>query len=109
MVDRRLVDEWLGKADEDFGFASINVDIRAWGTVMNSTYIGTATITPDGQLRLDETLGLPPGRVLVRVETLPQPPAARIHVLDLVEQNGPGRSREDIDAQIAALRDDWPE
>ena len=26
MVDRRLVDEWLGKADEDFGFASINVD-----------------------------------------------------------------------------------
>lgn len=76
---------------------------------MNNTYIGTATITPDGQLRLDETLGLPPGRVLVRVETLPQPPAARIHVLDLVEQNGLGRSREDIDAQIAALRDDWPE
>jgi hypothetical protein len=76
---------------------------------MNSTYIGTATITPDGQLRLDETLGLPPGRVLVRVETLPQPPAARIHLLDLVEQNGPGRSQEDIDAQIAALRDDWPE
>jgi hypothetical protein len=29
MVDRRLVDEWLGKADEDFGFVSINVDIRA--------------------------------------------------------------------------------
>jgi hypothetical protein len=29
VVDRRLVDEWLGKADEDFGFASINVDIRA--------------------------------------------------------------------------------
>ena len=29
MVDRRLVDEWLGKADEDFGFASINVGIRA--------------------------------------------------------------------------------
>lgn len=26
MVDRRLVDEWLGKADEDFGFASINLD-----------------------------------------------------------------------------------
>jgi hypothetical protein len=45
----------------------------------------------------------------VRVETLPQPPEARVHVLDLVEQNGPGRSREDIDAQIAVLRDDWPE
>jgi len=76
---------------------------------MNSTNIGTATITPDAQLRLDETLALPPGRVLVRVETLPQPPEARVHVLDLVEQNGPGRSREDIDAQIAVLRDDWPE
>lgn len=76
---------------------------------MGTAHIVTATVTEDGQLRLDEKLTLPPGRVLVRVETISQPPAARKHVLDLVEQNGPGRSREDIDAQIAALRDDWSE
>jgi hypothetical protein len=75
---------------------------------MATTHIATATVTEDGQLRLDEKLTLPPGRVLVRVEAIPQPPAGK-HVLDLVELNGPGRSQEDIDAQIAALRREWSE
>jgi hypothetical protein len=76
---------------------------------MGTAHIATATVTADGQLRLDEKLTLPPGRVLVRVEAIPQPPAARQHILDLVEQNGPGRSREDIDAQVSTLRNEWPE
>lgn len=76
---------------------------------MRTTHIATATVTEDGQLRLDEKLTLPPGRVLVRVEPLSQPQAARVHVLDVVEPNGPGRSKEDIDAQVASLRHEWPE
>ncbi len=30
MVDRRLVDEWLNKADEDFGFASSVVEVSPY-------------------------------------------------------------------------------
>lgn len=76
---------------------------------MGTAYIATATVTEDGQLRLDEKLALPPGRVLIRVEAISQSATARKHLLDLVEQKGPGRSREDIDAQVSALRYDWPE
>jgi hypothetical protein len=76
---------------------------------MGTTHIATATVTEDGQLRLDEKLTLPPGRVLVRVEPLATPRAARAHVLDVVAPKGPGRSKEEIDAQVAALRNEWPE
>jgi hypothetical protein len=27
MVDRKIVEEWVGKADEDFGFARVNLSI----------------------------------------------------------------------------------
>jgi hypothetical protein len=76
---------------------------------MGTTHIATATVTEDGQLRLDERLALPPGRVVVRVEPLASPPPARMHVLDVLESNGPGRNREDIDAQVIALRNEWSE
>jgi hypothetical protein len=76
---------------------------------MGTTHITVATVTEDGQLHLDQKLTLPPGRVLVRVELLTSPPAGRIHILDVPEPDGPGRSRGDIDAQVASLRQDWPE
>lgn len=74
---------------------------------MGRAHIATATVTEDGQLRLDEKLTMPPGRVVVRVEPLAPTPTARPHLLDILEPNGPGRSKEDIDAQVAALRDEW--
>lgn len=74
---------------------------------MGTTHIATATVTEDGQLRLDERLTLPPGRVVVRVEPLASTPTTRMHVLDVLESNGPGRSKEDIDAQVTALRNEW--
>jgi hypothetical protein len=33
MADRRLIDEWLTKAEEDFAFAKVNTEqIRNWVT-----------------------------------------------------------------------------
>jgi hypothetical protein len=76
---------------------------------MGTTHVAVATVTEDGQLRLDERLDLPPGRVRVRIEPLTTPLVVRPHVLDVVASNGPGRSKEEIDAQVTALRNEWPE
>ena len=74
---------------------------------MSNAYVGTATITPDGQLYFDEKVGLPPGRALVRVEILAPGPSSGVHILDLAGNGGPGRSQEEIDTQVAALRNEW--
>jgi hypothetical protein len=68
------------------------------------------TLQADGTLVLDEKLSLPPGRVRVTV----QPVEARADVIEVLrrihaEQVAGGhvpRSREEIDADIAAMREE---
>src|SRR5205823_10521765 len=75
------------------------------------------TLKPDGTLELDEKPNLPPGRVQVAIQTeAPPTPAAQgwWGVLQKIwaEQAATGhrgRTREEIDAEINALRDEWEE
>ncbi len=74
---------------------------------MADAYVGKGTVTKDGDLQLDGKLPLPPGPVLVRVEPLPAPAGPRPHLLDLAGRSGLTRTREEIDAQIRMLREEW--
>jgi hypothetical protein len=73
------------------------------------------TLKPDGTLELAGPVGLPPGPVEVRVTPAPaERPAGESvwEVLDRIhaEQRARGfvgRTREEIDAEINAMRDEW--
>jgi hypothetical protein len=68
------------------------------------------TLRPDGTIALDEMPNLPPGRVQVRVQPLPD--LTQTDVWQVLEKIWAGqqarghvpRSREEIDADIAAMR-----
>jgi hypothetical protein len=74
------------------------------------------TLTPEGTLVLDERPGLPPGRVEVRLSAI-EPAAAGEDLMEVLEtihreQRARGfvpRSREEIDADIEAMRREWGE
>lgn len=74
------------------------------------------TLKPDGTLELDEKPNLPPGRVRVMVQPARELPPSPgwWEVLQQIwkEQaaNGHrGRTREEIDADLDALREEWEE
>ena len=73
------------------------------------------TLKPDGTLELNQPVNLPPGEVQVTVRTgMVAPPAGR-NVLAVLEsiwserrsQGLKGRSVEQIDADVSAMRDEW--
>jgi hypothetical protein len=71
-------------------------------------------ISHDGILEVDEKLNLPPGPVSVTVQTV-LPPSEREDTRKVFEAiraerkalGLKGRIKEEIDAQIDALRDEW--
>ena len=76
------------------------------------------TVRPDGTLELDEQLRVPPGRVRVRVESLPtaevQPAESLVEFVRRLrrEMEVAGhtfRTKEEIDAEIEGLRNEWDE
>ena len=78
------------------------------------TFIVGGLLRPDGTLELDQKVALPPGRVTVTVE----PANAEIlkrDPLDVLQEiwaerralGQPARSREEIDAGLKAMRDEW--
>jgi hypothetical protein len=80
---------------------------------MSLTQIVVAgTVKPDGTLELDEKLGLAPGRgrvILPPVGKVGEPGATLLEVLEQIwkdqEARGfKGRSKEEIDADLAAMR-----
>ncbi|MBI1918256.1 MAG: hypothetical protein HYS12_26490 [Planctomycetes bacterium] len=85
---------------------------------MNATHLTTTgTIKPDGTLELDGKTNLPPGRVRVTLNIVPEQPGGREDVLTVLQRihaarNARGmkpRSAEEIDAYINALRDELEE
>ena len=84
-------------------------------SMSGSTIILEGRVTPEGTLELAEKLTLPPGPVRVVVEELPsieRPDVmevlARIH-RGQAERGFRGRTKEEVDADVAALRDEWEE
>jgi hypothetical protein len=83
---------------------------------MSTQLVMQGTVKPDGRLELDERVPMPAGRVLVTVEPVVQPPAndpfwMRMHAI-WQAQNARGhmpRTREQIDAEVNALRDEAEE
>lgn len=83
---------------------------------MNLTQaIVEGTLKPDGSLEVAEKLGLPPGRVRVTVEVLDERASAGEDWFEYLqraraEREVAGvrfRAREEIDAEIDAMRDEW--
>ncbi len=75
------------------------------------------TVRADGTLELDSKLNVPPGRVKVRVESLEAPVKPLEGLVEFVqrcrrEMEAAGhkfRTKEEIDAEMAELRNDWDE
>jgi hypothetical protein len=75
------------------------------------------TLKPDGTLELDEKPSLPPGRVQVTLvsESADAPPKEDTWtVLERIwaerkARGLPGRTREEIDAEVSSLRGEWQE
>ena len=73
------------------------------------------TLRPDGTLEVNERLDLPPGRVRVTVETIPESLSALGtigEVLDRIHQGQAargvvGRTRDEIDVDLTTLRGEW--
>ena len=82
-------------------------------SAMNFETLGT--VLADGTLELDETPHVPPGRVKVRLEVLESPTQAHGGLVEFVqglrdELAAAGhvfRTKEEIDAEIAEMRDEW--
>ena len=71
------------------------------------------TLTPDGRLEIDQPVALPPGEVRVTIEALTSRPKRDVmEVLEEIwavrkEKGLQGRSAEQVDADINAMRDEW--
>jgi hypothetical protein len=75
------------------------------------------TLKADGTLELDENPNLPPGRVQVILSAAPAEAGAKESVWTVLDKIWAertalgihGRTREEIDAGVKALRDEWEE
>src|SRR5438034_11214436 len=75
------------------------------------------TVRPDGTLELDQKLTVPPGRVKVRVESVETPGPPTESLIEFVrrtrrELEAAGhrfRTKEEIDAELGELRNEWDE
>ena len=81
---------------------------------MSEAYTGVGTLSDEVTVILDQPIRLPPGRVRVIVEPLPdeQPPTAWLDTLRAIRQTlrESGyryRSRAEIDEQIRSEREVW--
>ncbi len=85
-------------------------------TTKTKAVVVRGTLTPEGALVLEERPDLPPGPVQVTVE-IAQPAAGGEDLMEVLErihreQRARGfvpRSREEIDADIEAMRREWGE
>jgi hypothetical protein len=75
------------------------------------------TVKPDGTLELEGKTNLPPGRVKVTLNVIPEAAQTKEDVWTVLERiweerkvlGMPARTREEIDAEINALRDELEE
>lgn len=78
-------------------------------------FIVTGVLKPDGSLEIPERLDLPPGRVRVTIEALDEPASSGEDWFEYLqraraERESAGaafRTKEEIDADIDAMRDEW--
>lgn len=83
--------------------------------IMNVTQVVEGTLKPDGSLEVTDKFDLPPGRVRVTVEVLNETSPAGEDWFEYLqraraEREAAGavfRTREEIDAEINAMRDEW--
>jgi len=84
-------------------------------TMMNNLHaVAEGTLKPDGSLEVIEKFGLPPGRVRVTIEVLSAASSEEDWFEYLqrtrTERESAGakfRTREEIDSEIDAMRDEW--
>ena len=82
-----------------------------------TTVVVRGTMKPDGTLELEAPVALPPGPVQVTIQALPAPLSAGPGWWDVLQQiwreqaerGYQGRTREEIDADVQAMRDEWEE
>lgn len=83
---------------------------------MNTTHVVVeGTLKPDGSLEVAEKFSLPPGRVRVTIEVLDESVSSGEDWFEYLrgaraERESAGarfRTREELDAEINAMRDEW--
>jgi hypothetical protein len=82
-----------------------------------TTIVLHGTLKPDGTLELDAKPNLPPGRVQVSIQPELSPSPATQGWWDVLQQiwaeqaatGHRGRTREEIDAEINEMRNEWEE
>jgi hypothetical protein len=83
---------------------------------MATTIVETlGTVTPDGRLELDQRVTVPPGRVKVRLESVEGPILPQETLVEFVQRSrrelaAAGhkfRTKEEIDAGLEELRNEW--
>ena len=78
---------------------------------MSTPVVIRGTLRPDGQLELAEKVALPPGPVQVTVQPVKMTVLEFVRQME-IEREGTGyvpRTREEIDADLNAMRDEWEE
>jgi len=84
-------------------------------TMTPTSIVLDGRLKPDGTLEFPEKLDLPPGKVRVTIEAIPEPQASGRSLaafFDELEQAQAasgfvGRSKEEIDAEVNEMRDEW--
>jgi hypothetical protein len=77
--------------------------------------VAEGTLRPDGSLEVSEKFDLPPGRVRVTIEVLDAPASSGEDWFEYLQKARAGqessgarfRTRDAIDAEINAMRDEW--
>lgn len=74
---------------------------------MKNTCIVIGSVTEDQRLKIDKPIPLPPGKVQVVIEQIPESKSVSQSIWNLINKMGPRRTKESIDSQVEVIREEW--
>ena len=74
---------------------------------MGKSCIVMGSVTEDQRLRIDKPITLPPGKVQVVVEQIPEGKSVSQSIWNLINKTESRRTKESIDSQVEVIREEW--
>ncbi len=74
---------------------------------MKNTCIIIGSVTEDQRLKIDKPIPLPPGKVQVVIEQIPESKSVSQSIWNLINKMEPRRTKESIDSQVEVIREEW--
>ncbi len=74
---------------------------------MKNTCIVIGSVTEDQRLKIDKPIPLPPGKVQVVIEQIPEGKRVFQSIWNLINKTEPRRTKESIDSQVEVIREEW--